>query len=1178
VIPAEHGDIVDRRVGATRRAVWQTDALTALVTMAAGALAFVLVAGAVEHWVVPRGFDQPQRVGLLAVAMVAAVVYAARRLAPPLLRRVNPLYAARELERDAPHLKNTLVNTLELRGDAATHVAVRATVERQAADGLAAAPDATIDRTPLLRAATALAAVVLLAGLYSIVSPKNLWTTALRLAMPWAPIAAPSRVAITGIEPGSATLVQGETLAIAANVAGLVGDESMELVYSTDDGRFSDHRVAMRRASEGAAGDRYTHSLPEGGSPALGLQSSLRYRLEAGDARSIDFRVRVRASPTIAPVSVAYDFPAYTGYTDRAVEGVGDLRAVEGTRATIAAEANLDLRAASIDLNADGRGDVSMKIDGRRATGEVLLRFDRRGEPVATSYVLRMESIDGQQNRDPAKYRIETLADLAPEAALREPSTPTADVPLDRSLKIVAEARDPDFGLASVRLRGELGARQVLDVELLSKPTSGRGHRGKFVGESVVFPARLGLERGDVVACWIEATDIRTPEPKRGSSERLLLRIVGPIDQPRGQGEQGAGQPGAPGEQDSGQQGDPGQDGAEGQHGAEGEQGQASKPGAQGAAEGNQGKPGQEGPQRPGERGGPNTEQRPTPGADGQQQTGEQAQQGKEGQQGENRGDQSNGEGANADQQQGDQQQGDGSRGEGQQGAGGKAQQQPQGQGGQQQPGGIEGPGQQQGGQQREGGNANGASGDGKKPPQEGSQEGASSNGGNRPGEQPGAAGGDGSAGPGGTPQPGAQGERVKRPPGMPKGDSAAPVARDGSDDGAAFQRIKQYLDAVEKERQQRDGRGTGSKPEKIGNDPAHPNDALEQGGDNTRQPGATGAGSKPRDSKGPSPDRPADGSQQRTEQANDPAGRQSDSTNSESGTKATPGQPTKPDAGPREGTGDSGQNQAADQGGGQAGDQGAGERSGQPGGQQLADGQTGRSSGNTPGAGSESRPSGSESTPGEGAPEGASDQSTDESRTGGEGAPSRSAANGSTKPDGGQQGAQDGPAKDQGQPQGSAIGGGDSGSTAQGGDGSGQKRPPTPSEAAEGASGDKANLDYARRQTDLVLDRLANQLDRKSADRALLEKLGWTEDDLRRFVERWNARKQAAGQGDPERAAELDEALRSLGLADERPLVTGPLERDKQRDFRERARTAVPPALRERLEAYNRGVTSDTQ
>jgi hypothetical protein len=95
-----------------------------------------------------------------------------------------------------------------------------------------------------------------------------------------------------------------------------------------------------------------------------------------------------------------------------------------------------------------------------------------------------------------------------------------------------------------------------------------------------------------------------------------------------------------------------------------------------------------------------------------------------------------------------------------------------------------------------------------------------------------------------------------------------------------------------------------------------------------------------------------------------------------------------------------------------------------------------------------------------------------------------------------------------------------------------------------------------------------------------LLDQLGWSEEDLREFVQRWQERMKAAESDTPSAEPahrELDEALRSLGL---RP---GPLRQDSQpkdqmRDLGEGYRGSVPLEYRERLRAYSEGVSRARQ
>ena len=108
---------------------------------------------------------------------------------------------------------------------------------------------------------------------------------------------------------------------------------------------------------------------------------------------------------------------------------------------------------------------------------------------------------------------------------------------------------------------------------------------------------------------------------------------------------------------------------------------------------------------------------------------------------------------------------------------------------------------------------------------------------------------------------------------------------------------------------------------------------------------------------------------------------------------------------------------------------------------------------------------------------------------------------------------------------------------------------------------GDAANLEYARKQTDLVLEKLADQMNRKKVDEQMLKELGWTEDDLRAFVERWQRRKEAARNANPAADAarrELDDALRSLGLR-RGTLRQNKVQDDRDRDLREGYRGPVP-------------------
>jgi hypothetical protein len=123
--------------------------------------------------------------------------------------------------------------------------------------------------------------------------------------------------------------------------------------------------------------------------------------------------------------------------------------------------------------------------------------------------------------------------------------------------------------------------------------------------------------------------------------------------------------------------------------------------------------------------------------------------------------------------------------------------------------------------------------------------------------------------------------------------------------------------------------------------------------------------------------------------------------------------------------------------------------------------------------------------------------------------------------------------------------------------------------------SGDKANLDYAKRATDLALDHLRNQLKNGKPDQELLDRLGWSKDDLQKLLTRWETMQREAQQTGPKGAkakANFEEAVQSLGI---RPPSAARRASTKADDsaqgLRDAARSAPPPEYIEGFEAFRK-------
>jgi hypothetical protein len=1186
---------IDTQIQNTRRAVKAVDWATSLLELVIGVVLFLLTAAVVEHWIVPGGFSVAVRTILFVVLVGGVCYFAYRRLWPLCRRAINPVYAAQTIEQASPSLKNSIINLLLFRQHRAEiSDAVYHTLEEQAAQGLTrVSVDSAVDRTALIRIGYVMLAVVSLAALYKVLSPKDPVVTAERVLLPWSDIVPASRVSISGVTPGTVTVSRGEFVEVSAEVRGIDDDDTVLLRYSSDDGQAVDKPIEMKLSNDGL---RFAGRLPDAVPSAgrVGLAQNVRYRIEAGDARSLDYDVTVVPAPSIQVERIQYKYPDYTGYVAREVQGSGDIRAIDGTEVTIHARTNGPIKTAEVDFNADGSRDLSMmgREDTAQATFNLKLREDGQ-TPQYSSYMLRFTNVEGRFNRDPVKYPIVVEPDLAPEAAILRPQEKTLDVRLNDTVTIEVEARDPDFGLAKVQLRGKVPGRPEIDEPILTSK-----HTGRFTGRYQFTPSAHNLRAGDMLEYWVEARDNRTPTANIVESEHKQLRIGSPdpAKQPPPDRIAQRDQRQQPNQNERSQQQEQRRDQQQG-GGEQRQEDNQPHDGESASADGQQQRGDGEQPPRD-EQSNRDEVQNTEPGQSGQ---GGQ----EKGRQGDNQ--PRGGESASADGQQ---------RGEGQPksndeqtgagAAGGESSQKGS------QPAGTRQPAQPDAGSARPDGNntknpANGQSDGGEQQQPDAEKAPVSSEGDNdaeafnriqrhmerkgelKDGESASPQDREQSSRDEGTTEPGLQNANAEQRQGEQE-----KAAQDRSEDAPAHSDAeKQNRDGEsvsadgQKANERSEGSGAETKPGDMPDKGSEPRDSGEQpkspGGQQTNTKGPSGAGNEQQSQGSPNAQpemKPSDKRQQtgsegeQTDQQEPPAGargnKESDSQGEQGGDKAGGGEEGGGQKSPRDGTGSAGQNQSADEGGGESSEKGAGNNSPNAGQDATADDRTGQSGDETTGRGSKqrddegSKPGGAEQRQGEGegkSPDGGEDAPANPEQGNGEPA-SRDAQPSANK----KQGETSDPNQRGGAPT------GDGGRT--GTDGSA-----SPSEGVV-PEGDAANLEYARKQTDLVLDKLADQLKKKQVDKNLLEQLGWTEEELRRFVSRWQERKATAQRNDPTGESarrELNDALRSLGLRGG-PLKQSTIKDDTQRDMRQGFRGPVPLEYQERLRAYSQGVSRARQ
>jgi len=1193
---------VGRRLAEASAEVKGIALTTFFLSTAVAAVSWLLLGVLAEHWLVPGGLPRWARWSWMLAAIAAAVAAFIRWVLPLIRYRVNLVYAARAIEREHPELHNDVVNAVlaQARPDDATPLVLRSLRRRAAVQLKKVGHDGVVDYTLPLRLAAVLAGLVMAAVVYELVAPKSLLLSTVRLVAPWAGIAAPARTRIdpprlswrqpgqpaangrpqdVAVAQGEAMLVRGRQLVVSTAIRNLRQGERPLAIVTPRRGVGSE--ASWRVPLAAIKGGGFEAVLPDA---ARGLDESIDLVVAAGDAQTEPIRVKVVDAPTIMLREVTYRFPKYTGLEDRTVEWPSGLSALEGTEISLVAETNQPVDRAWVDLGGDGKGDIELapgQRDLARVRGSFTLRLnaERSGPEHATCRLMfkpkgsEAGSAREREVHDPLEYHIDVTPDLAPEASIVLPEQKVMRVPPDAAVTVRVRAVDPDFGLASVFVETRLKDGPVVPGPNLITAKGSNERRKRFQGDATLLPARLGGKAGAVLEYRAVATDTRPKEPNVTATAWQSLVIdqtaVPQEVPPPPSGEAGGADEGSAGEGETKGDGGQGRGGQSSDADDPETRGDPGEPGGDGRdAPADADRPPLETPQRQERNGGEkrpsgDTGERDQQRPKSRQQDPKPAQDEGAPEQGEDQGaadggkPQDGSKGKSGDQA--GQRQQDGSS----DGAGG----QPQGQGGAGQSGDQDGQGQE------------GA--DGKTP------------------QQPGAGGRErkpGNARQGGDAKDAAQGvgkgdrqgrERSEKERGQ--GESRERLASDGTADGEAMERILEH-----RRREEPDGtagRDTGKQSGRSEPDKNPQADAQQPGGQaaadpkpDADRPGVQDQAKSDRDGQGEkqppcaSPDGKPCG-KPGCESCSGGAGGGSQGSGSSPGPAGSVAKDGQPGA-------DGGEQNSTEGGGGKPGSKsGSGSGGGQ--GREIADrGEPGESGGmkeggepagaaggRQPGAGDSASPApGGTPSDRDGKPNAqGSDQAGTSAADGpggvgndaeGEGSQGAEAGGEQVADKAGDANSNPGtdPAKSEGG--GGAVGGGQR-QQANAGTGERQDRDVEWSEQ---------DLSHARNAADLALEHLRRSVD--AGDRTVLDELGWTVEQAREFLARWQRMREAAGGGDRRPKREFDEAVKSLGLRPAGVRRSGDLPADGKGGQAEGRRGRPPSDYREQFRAFLQGAS----
>lgn len=370
------------------------------------------------------------------------------------LRRVNPYYAARQLEQTLPETKNSIINWLDLR-DEKLPPAIRTALGTRAAKDLKHAdPERAVSsRLPLLLGAVALGLVLALLVLF-VMENNRFGHLMSRVFAPFRDIDLGTQTTITLLQPegGDVTVAINRPVHFRVRIDGRVpaiGQQGApRLLYRYNHAEPYDDNVGVP-LDEDRDGTWFTTMVGDQ------VQTGFWYKITAGDAQTPEYQVTVRTFPLVTRYEVTYHYRPYRKIPDQSITFPNDnaaspsLKAHRGTEVTLLVRTNRNLKHGHLEFTYPGGG--RRDVEGEVAPNDPeALRFKFVMERTGTFRVL-FTSKENEENSNPSAYPIDVLDDGVPTVELTKPGEDVA-LEANRTLTVEGSASD-DFAIKKMLLR-----------------------------------------------------------------------------------------------------------------------------------------------------------------------------------------------------------------------------------------------------------------------------------------------------------------------------------------------------------------------------------------------------------------------------------------------------------------------------------------------------------------------------------------------------------------------------------------------------------------------------------------------------------------------------------------------------------------------------------------------------
>jgi hypothetical protein len=518
---AKYEAFVEEKLAQARSRIRLLDLGAGLLGFLAGTMMFALIMGWLDRWL---NFSPAVRQAALVIYAITALIYLGTVIISPLVRRLNPYYAARQVEQVLPAAKNSVINWLDLRHETMPN-AIRGAVSHRAAKDIA---QANLEEAISDRRTMSLGVVTLL--LFLITVAFMFFGPGLsRVFQPFG-VTASTEIRILKPEGGNGSVAEGRAVSVEAEVLGRQS-EVLRFLYRH-------HRsdpYEERPMERGDSSHDWVITVP-----AFEVHNGFWYKVVGSEAETDEYHIEVRSAPAFTDFEVTYHPRPYLRLGDEAIKThQPDLKSFRGTDVQIVAHTNRRVRIDESGLMVSGQ-QHSIKAEPVANDPQAMRFFlvlDKDG-----TYGIQFTS-EARERNNPIFYNIAVLPDQAPEVRITKPEEEMVKLPGNAVLSVEGSAND-DHGLTGFTLRMQVMNSKGQPPEPLQSQHYRPGQSFQLADGS--YPLALDyadvveleklrqinqrpLQPGMIIEYWLEATDnCDYPGPNVGRSKSKSLTIEPP--------------------------------------------------------------------------------------------------------------------------------------------------------------------------------------------------------------------------------------------------------------------------------------------------------------------------------------------------------------------------------------------------------------------------------------------------------------------------------------------------------------------------------------------------------------------------------------------------------------------------------------------------------------------------